>query len=317
MNKTVISGICGVFILIMLAAASAVWIASDEPSYHSPENHRAVDNKADSATLIVELPGQTSAGGGPMTGQRDAHHAWLTAATRDTFDHFLLLFEDGEAQMWSAFEQYCEPLEYCSELTELFSRYLLYKQALQELDTGNAGLSASEMEQRIYDKQGLYQQFFTVHEIDVLFSAELAWDTNALARRQIVEDSTLSQKQKQSLLKAHFDALPTDLKKAVEPTMQLNELSELVDSEQASFNQLASTFGTATATRLTTMLQHQSDWKQRVQEYLNARETLLARYATDPEYAEAQMKEIQESMFTATERRRLMVFVENPSLLED
>lgn len=317
MNRTVISGICGLFICIMLAAAVAVWFASDQPSSHSPQTGTSFDKTEISQPLIVDVPGQTPEQGARFSDEKGVNDAWLTSATRDILDHFVMLFEDGEAHMWSAFEQYCEPLTHCFELTELFSRYLQYKHALQELDSGYAGLSASEMEQRIYDKQGLHQQFFTLYEAEVLFGAELAWDTNALARRQIVEDPTLSQEDKQALLKAHFQTLPEALKRAVEPTLQLNEVTALIDSNQATFNQLASSFDSETATRLTEMLKQQDNWKQRVTQYLNIRERILARHASDPEFAKEQLKETQEAMFTASETRRLKVFVENPGLLND
>lgn len=240
---------------------------------------------------------------------------WLNHDVRLVFDHYLLAYQEDEGYMWKQYELYCQPLVYCDPLTDLFKRFILYKTALKTID-GEPLVHSSEYQDRLTALTQLREDYFTADENDALFAGELAFDTEALARFTIYNDTSLTSTQKQELLTVHFDALPDDQKQALLPSIELGLLGKIMQSPQYnSYNQLAGQFGNEAATRLVELEHRQDDWNKRVSNYLQTVNELRRQYSDSNEELEKMITTLRQEQFNQNELKRLAVFINHPSLL--
>ena len=191
----------------------------------------------------------------------DNEGVWQTEELRALLDFYVAYYEEGEQKMWQEFNQYCHPLTYCSELTELFERYLEDKTQLQNLYTERLDL-ASDFEDRLDELDMLRSELFSLLEISLLFDNEEVWDRHAIERLRINQNASLSKLQKAQQVEQQLEQLPDDMKRAVAPTQHLRKINQIVSSTALNsgheYNQLAAEFGDDAAQRIVAVNQSQN-----------------------------------------------------------
>jgi lipase chaperone LimK len=249
----------------------------------------------------------------------DNEDVWQTEELRALLDFYVAYYEEGEQKMWQEFNQYCHPLTYCSELTELFERYLEYKTQLQNLDTERLDL-ASDFEDRLDELDMLRSELFSLLEISLLFDNEEVWDRHAIERLRINQNASLSKLQKAQQVKQQLEQLPDDMKRAVAPTQQLRKINQIVSSTALNssheYNQLAAEFGDDAAQRLVAVNQSQNTWLNKIQLFQQRSGDLKHQFGQNPtDYSQA-ITQLKQQMFEANEQKRLQVYLVNPKLLK-
>jgi lipase chaperone LimK len=249
----------------------------------------------------------------------DNEDVWQTEELRALLDFYVAYYEEGEQKMWQEFNQYCHPLTYCSELTELFERYLEYKTQLQNLDTERLDL-ASDFEDRLDELDMLRSELFSLLEISLLFDNEEVWDRHAIERLRINQNASLSKLQKAQQVKQQLEQLPDDMKRAVAPTQQLRKINQIVSSTALNssheYNQLAAEFGDDAAQRLVAVNQSQNTWLNKIQLFQQRNGDLKHQFGQNPtDYSQA-ITQLKQQMFEANEQKRLQVYLANPKLLK-
>lgn len=244
---------------------------------------------------------------------------WLNKNLRALFDYFTAMYEQSEQLMWSEFKQYCTPLTYCSDMTELFERYLQYKISLAGVDEDPLN-TPEQFAKRLDDIENLRHKIFTVLEKQVLFSDEENWDRQAITRMQINQDPYLSDEQKMILLEEHIDSLPIESKEAIMPTLNLRKVSQIREQSgeigENNYNLFAAQFGSEVAQRLVDTEKSQQQWQTKVQLFLAQKKVLANEFSTESELYQHALLDLENELFDSNESRRLKVYLSNPSLLE-
>lgn len=245
--------------------------------------------------------------------------AWQTENLRALLDFYIAYYEQSEQKMWQEFNQYCHPLIYCVELTELFQRYLLYKRQLQHLDTEHLDL-ALEFENRLDKLEVLRSKLFSAHEISMLFGNEEAWDRHAIERLRINQDVNLSHQQKVQLVNQQLEQLPEQMKQAVAPTQQLRKVNQIISNtilnSSDEHNQLAAEFGDDAAQRLVAVNQSQNHWLSKVQLFQQRSDDLKQQFNQGTSDYNQAVTQLKQQMFEAVEQKRLQVYLANPQLIK-
>jgi lipase chaperone LimK len=269
----------------------------------------------DKMSVAIDIDGHV-----PNTADNsDNEAAWQTEELRALLDFYVAYYEEGEQRMWQEFNQYCHPLTYCSELMELFKRYLEYKTQLQHLDTERLDL-ASDFEDRLDKLNMLRSELFSSLEISLLFDNEEVWDRHAIDRLHINQNASLSKLEKAQQVKQQLEQLPEHMKQAVVPTQQLRKINQIVSSttfnSSDEYNQLAAEFGDAAAQRLIAVNQSQNIWLNKIQRFQQRSDDLKHQFDQNPtDYSQA-ITQLKQQMFEANEQKRLQVYLANPKLLK-
>ncbi len=239
------------------------------------------------------------------------------------FDQFLLHYEQGEQAVWRAFRQYCADnaigQEEQAEITDLLKRYLDYKQQLAAFDTPISNADLETVEERLELLAGLRQQHFDSLEIKRLFAEEHQYDAFAVERLRLLSDPQLTDMQKMNLLQEQVNQWPEDMRMAIEPTLQLRQIEWLDQHlERATvadaYNQYAAAFGGETAERLVTLQQDELKWQEKIRGFQEEQSKLANLYQDKSQLIDA-VEALKQSMFTASEQKRLTVFLAEPELI--
>jgi len=293
--------------------AVLIW-QSAKPDVNSISSiNSAKIGQPDEMSVAVDIDGHV-----PATADNPNNEdVWQTEELRALLDFYVAYYEEGEQEMWQEFNQYCHPLTYCSELTDLFKRYLEYKTQLQDLDTERLEL-ASDFEDRLDKLNLLRSELFSSLEISLLFDTEEVWDRHAIDRLRINQDASLNKRQKAQLVKQQLEQLPEHMKQAVVPTQQLRKVNQIVSStvfdSSDEYNQLSAEFGDDTAQRLVAVNQSQNTWLNKIQLFQQRSGDLKQQFDQNTtDYSQA-ITQLKQQMFEVNEQKRLQVYLANPKL---
>jgi len=283
---------------------------SDMSSVKVPKTEQKVEIR-----MAVDIDGHV-----PLAAANsDNEDVWQTENLRALFDFYIAYYEEGEEKMWQEFTQYCQPLTYCLELTNLFKRYLEYKIQLQNLDTERLEL-ASEFEDRLDELDLLRYQLFSAFEISLLFDNEETWDRYAIKRLRINQDASLNKQQKAQLINQQLEQLPEQMKQAVTPTQDLRKVSQIVSNTSFNssdeYNQLSAEFGDDAAQRLIAVNQSQITWMNKIQLYQSRSADLKQHFDLNSRGYKQALAQLKQQMFEAKEQKRLQVYLANPKLIK-
>lgn len=230
---------------------------------------------------------------------------WLQPSLKTLFDHYLLEYEQDSAAMWYAFDRHCLALNDCAKVTELFKRYIDYKQALANIDDGQQQ-TVAEISIRLEQLADVRNTFFSEQEIMVLFGEENRWQQSALQRLAIRQDPSLSEQQKQQLLNLHYQSLQGTEAAAIAPSLQLQKVVSLNKAKQIdNYNLLAAEFGADAADRLVELKARRTAWQLKVTKFENESRQ-LANHLSGSRLTEA-INGLKADMFTENEIKRLKV----------
>lgn len=296
-----------------------------------PQSQPAISTKSVTAKASGQLPSQPSEhssddnsderSGDVVTGT----HFILDDNTINAFDRFIFNHEGLSAQALKtryahdvAASQF-EPVS-AEYAVDLFTRYVDYKVRLKTLDKPVDVTDMSAMAHRLQVKQDLQRMLFTEKEYDYFFAQDAAYDNAALERLQIAADDGLSPQQKSEFIERQLDRLPEAQKRSFQPSMTVNRLDLLqrtFDNPETRYQAVSAEFGHDVALRLNKVAETQSRWQEKVRSFKHWRENLMNSGELSDEQISARVTQKTEAMFSATEQRRLQVFLENPALLEE
>jgi lipase chaperone LimK len=306
----------GITVIFSLAFMAVLIWKSSKPNVNSVSSvNSSKIERTYTTSFAIDIDGHV-----PNTADNsDNEDVWQTEELRALLDFYVAYYEEGEQKMWQEFNQYCHSLTYCSELTELFKRYLDYKTQLQNLDTERLEL-ASDFEDRLDELDMLRSELFSLLEISLLFDDEEVWDRHAIERLRINQNASLSKLQKAQQVKQQLEHLPEHMKQAVVPTQQLRKINQIVSSTALNssdeYNQLAAEFGDDAAQRLVAVNQSQNTWLNKIQLFQQRSGDLKHQFDQSPtDYSQA-ITQLKQQMFDTNEQKRLQVYLANPKLLK-
>jgi lipase chaperone LimK len=200
----------------------------------------------------------------------------------------------------------------------LLDAYIAFRRALVGLDAKPdlSGTAVAAVKRRSQAQLALRAQYFTAQENEGMFGFEDAYDLDAIARLQVSQDASLSAADKQKKL-AELDAtMPAAVRAerdasvvVIRVEQQALEMRAKGASDDDIYRMRAREFDAGAAARLASLDAEEASWKRRIAAYLEARSLLLKRLvnATPLERSQA-LAELQQSLFSSDERRRLPAY---------
>ena len=207
------------------------------------------------------------------------------------------------------------PTRAAQQATDLWQRYLKYREAEGTIQvTGKT--SDPDHLQRVFNAlRELRQQYFKPLEIDALFGDEMTYNQYTIDRVNIMENKALNANQKAEQLKQRFAQLPLDLQKNIQDISKLQDLRDLTkqlkanNGTQAQLRQMREQLvGAAAAERLEQLDQNRASWQNRIDSYLNQRDTILNSKQADQDKQNAINALRQRQFSDAAEQQRAITF---------
>lgn len=249
-----------------------------------------------------------------------SNHLIVNEQTKDCFEYFITQYGEKDIEAIQASflaytkASYTEPV--LSQLIELWSRYLDYRQALATLKPPNVSQDSANYYQMILNSvSNLRKQFFSEYEIQGLFGTSDQYDQYTINRMKILDDQRLSEIEKAQKLKALFDQLPEDWKENLKELSKLEDLRKLSSdikarggSAQELHQMRVNLVGQAATQRLENLDVQRADWDSRINHYLNARDSILESGMSDVAQQQA-ITQLKNNQFkNQQEQLRLQTF---------
>lgn len=246
----------------------------------------------------------------------------VDAELRRLFDYYLSALgekplDEIRAEIERELERRLKPLA-ASEAKRLLGRYLDYKRMLVEVEKNpqvlGSGLQA--IRNRFAAMQQARSQFFSAAESAAMFGFDDAYDLDALARLEIGQDASLSERQKQEKLAALDAALPAAVREAKEAPLQVVRLEQAAQKMRADgasdddiYRMRATALSPEAAARMAEVDRDEAAWQNRIAAYLAERNRVLQsnrNLAAADQQALAQ--QLREARFSADEQKRLAAY---------
>ncbi len=207
--------------------------------------------------------------------------------TRNCFEYFITQYGEKDLkQIKMDFKTYIEqsyqePAR--AQILDLWSRYMDYREKLGHLPAPNIDKGDAKYYQSIFaDMKNLRKQLFSNYEIEGLFGTEDTYHEYTLNRITILDDKNLTDAQKAEKLKNLFNQLPEDWKENLQQLNKLEDLRKLTTDIKArggsaeEIHQMRTNLvGPEVTQRLETLDTERSDWKNKVNGYLNERDSVM------------------------------------------
>ncbi|QTL37573.1 lipase chaperone [Pseudoalteromonas viridis] len=231
-----------------------------------------------------------------------AHCGAVVKAHKHQLDDWILALQSEQLeQNWA---HYTHRLPLC--LQALAHDYMNYKKALTEVE------NTLTVHERFEALQTLQGQYFSDEVIAAWFADENRWNAQTLDRWQILSDQSLSEQARRELIDAHISQLPQEERETIVATQTLITLKQ--SWQTMDYNQLSARYGDEAAERLMQAKQTQSDWAQRVADYKQQRDVLLA--SQDGLSIQREITALKDALFTTNEQKRLAVVLSEPGFGE-
>ena len=244
--------------------------------------------------------------------------------TKDCFEYFITQFgEKNIDQIKNDFSTYAkasykEPL--LSQLTDLWSRYMQYREQLGHLQAPAEANQNNQNDPKYYrailsSTKTLRKKFFSDYEIEGLFGTQDTYDTYTVDRMEIINDPKLTEQQKAEKLKQLFDQLPEDWKENLQQLNQLEDLRKLtaeIKARHGSAEEIRqmrlNLVGPEATQRLETLDTQRSQWKQRVNQFLSERDGIISSTMSDSAKQSA-LNQLRNDTFSSPQDRiRIQTF---------
>ncbi|WP_338561443.1 lipase secretion chaperone [Acinetobacter sp. KS-LM10] len=217
----------------------------------------------------------------------------VNEATKNCFEFFMTQYGEKEIQQIKidfvtyATATYTEPL--LSQLTDLWSRYMQYREQMGRLDAPNIDKEQASYYKAIFNNiKNLRKKFFSDYESEGLFGVEDTYNDYTLARMSVMENKKLSEAEKAQKLQALFEDLPEDWKENLKQLSQLEDLKKLTaeikargGSREEIRQMRLNLVGPEATQRLENLDGQRSNWKTRVDGYLQNRDSILKSNMSD------------------------------------
>ena len=305
--------------LAAVIAAGLVWMSLSNDS--SPTAAEQADTS--STTFVKSMDGTIPDGnlGKDMLSGMNASTGLPYGELRRMFDYYLSAM--GEKPLDEIVRQIRDELDKRLKPTQadaakkLLDKYLAYKRELVKVEQAQkpeGGIKAIKL--RFTAMQELRAKIFSPQENEGMFGFDDAYDSDAIARLEISQDSSLSADQKRERLAALDAAMPKALREDREAPRQIIRLEERAAemrakgaSEQDIFKMRAKELNPEAAARLAEVDKEEAAWKARINAYLAERSKLLKQFADAPaSERDAAITKLQQSKFSAEEIPRLVAY---------
>lgn len=242
-------------------------------------------------------------------------------AVKQLFDYFLNV--SGEIPRAELIEQIkqgiadylAEPAQ--SQALEIFDNYLEYQTALQaEIDSGLYQVAAGNLDdlEATFRTRSQLRSFHLGNEAaTAFFEEEEARDWYTVGKLRLNANNNLTDAERQAELTALESTLPESHKKVLYKQRDREAVRskiEMLRRESASIYDLQAEwskhYDSETVDRFVQLEVSRSNWNNRVNEYLQKKESLAEKYPTQDAYNQA-VTELKLSMFNETEARRVSV----------
>lgn len=326
MQKKVLWCVLGFFILGLIACV--YWLSPDSKNTSAQMSESKAQNLAssphtDHSSLNEDAYHSKSQQDTEVNCQLkidSSQHLVVNSQTRDCFEYFITQYGENDLEQikihFGKFiqGQYLEPAR--SEIMDLWTRYLKYREQLAQIQAPSAKQQDKNYFQKIFNSiQDIRKRFFSASEIEGLFSSEDIYQNYTLDRMQILEDSSLSEIEKARKLKERFEELPEDWQHNLQELSKLDDLHTLTKQIKArngsaeELRQMRTALVGAEATqRLETLDTQRNAWQQRVTSYLDSRDEIIKSNMSDSAKNQAIQQLRQQQFNSSQEQLRLRTF---------
>ncbi len=250
----------------------------------------------------------------------NSNHLIVNEQTKDCFEYFLTQYgEKTIDQIKNDFIKYIQvsyqdPAK--SQIDDLWKRYVDYRGQLGTIEAPKDHQNDSSYYRTIFNNiNNLRKKFFSEYEIQGLFGPEDIYNNYTLDRMKILDDKSLSAQEKAKKLKALFDQLPADLRENLQQVNQLEDLRKLTSdikarggSAQEIHDMRVNLVGAEATGRLETLDIQRDNWKQQVNQYLAARDSIMQSPMSDSAKQDA-VNQLRQQQFSSTsDQTRVQTF---------
>lgn len=207
------------------------------------------------------------------------------------------------------------PARAAQQATDLWQRYLKYREAEGSIQVAGKNSDPDHLQRVFNALNELRQQYFKPLEIEALFGDEMTYNQYTIDRINIIENKALNANQKAEQLKQRFAQLPLDLQKNIQDISKLQDLRDLTkqlkanNGTQAQLRQMREQLvGAAAADRLEQLDQSRASWQNRIDSYLNQRDTILNSKQADQDKQNAINALRQRQFNDPAEQQRAITF---------
>ena len=220
--------------------------------------------------------------------QLDAsNHLIINEQTRNCFEYFISQYGEKELPQidrdFKAYLQQNYTAPALAQISDLWQRYVDYRGKMGTLNSSNLSEDDPKYYESIFSNmQNLRKQLFSNYEIEGLFGIEDTYNEYTLKRMAVMADKRLTEVEKAQKLKALFEQLPSDWKENVEQLNKLEDLRKLTaaikarEGSSAEIQQMRMNLvGPEVTQRLENLDKQRSEWKDKVGNYLSARDSIV------------------------------------------
>jgi|SRR5690554_4428235 len=238
-----------------------------------------------------------------------------TPELRQMFEYFLsALGEESLQQLVLRIEKSLRALDEPArgQALETLGAYLDYKLAIADLEesydnSGQGRLDAAQVRQRMDEIQALRRTWLDNTTADAFFGEEEAIDGFQAEQMRIVQNSDLTDEQRQEAIARAEAALPEPLRKAREETRRFTDYEQArqkyADNPAALQAWRNEVFGAEAGQRLADLDQEQKAWDNRWQAYSDERAALMSSGLAGPDLDTA-IDRLRARHFNETEQIR-------------
>ncbi|MFH7766334.1 lipase secretion chaperone [Acinetobacter sp. BSP-28] len=283
-------------LIIACLGALLLWLA---PSQSVAEKTESVQTMDVQSNPVLPQPASTTADRAWMShSQQDtevncqlrldnANRLIVNEQTRNCFEYFITQYGEKDIQQikhdFKAYIQQNYKAPALTQILDLWDRYMNYRQKLGNLQAPNIDKEDPKYYQSVYaEMKNLRKQLFSDYEIEGLFGTEDTYHEYTLNRMTVLADKKLNEAQKAQKLKDLFNQLPEDWKENLEQLNKLEDLRKLtadIKARGGSADEIhrmrMNLVGPEATQRLEKLDVQRSDWKNKVNNYLNERDNIM------------------------------------------
>jgi lipase chaperone LimK len=232
----------------------------------------------------------------------NANRLIVNEQTRNCFEYFITQYGEKDLkQIQHDFKTYIqqnykEPA--LGQIIDLWNRYINYREKLGDLQPSNIDKEDPQYYQSIFaNMKNLRKQLFSDYEIEGLFGTEDTYHEYTLNRMTVLADKSLTEAQKAQKLKDLFNQLPEDWKANLEQLNKLEDLRKLTadikargGSAQDIHQMRMNLVGPEATQRLEALDEQRNNWKVKVNQYLDERDSIIKSGMSDEAKQQAVQK---------------------------
>lgn len=241
------------------------------------------------------------------------HGFELLSGIKDVLDSLIFSSETTEKLAILVFSKsYCEQQglsnKGCSTFLDLMARYIDYKLELKLVEAKKLNISdhIAAIEYQFETLRDAQAHFFSPVESEALFGDDWIMDQQALVRKSIALNKTLSKQERTQLIAQQINALPDTEKAALKPTLMMSRLDELKAShadKQLVLLDVETELGFEAAQRLKQTWQKQDDFQRRIEKISPQYHAMGATQSSEKERT-TQQEQLLTQHFNGNEIRR-------------